>query len=73
MNRGKGKDQLKCLRGVTRRATQIHKVFFCTAQRNGFGPGYVLLFKRVTPGNLPLEGLTNLRETVMYLHHSMAL
>lgn len=65
MNRGKGRDQLKCLRGVTRRVTQSHKVLFCMAQGNGFGPGYVFLFKRVTPGNLPLEGPANLRETVM--------
>lgn len=52
----KGKDQLKRLRGVTRRVTQSHKALFCIAQGNGFGPGYMFLFKRITPGNLPLEG-----------------
>lgn len=65
MNRGKGQDQLKCLGGVTRRVTQSHKLLFCTAQ--GFGPGYVFVFKMVTPGNLPSEGQGNLRETAMYL------
>lgn len=72
MSGGKGKDQLQCPKGVIRRVTQSHKVLFCRAQGNGFGPGYVLLFKRVTPGNLPLEGPANLRETAMYLHHCVA-
>lgn len=72
MSGGKRKDQLQCPRGVTCRVTQSHKVLFCRAQGNGFGPGYVFLFNRVTPGNLPLEVPANLRETVMYLHHGVA-
>lgn len=73
MSGGKGQDQLKCFRGVTRRVTQSHKVLFCTVQGNGCGPGRVFLFKTVTPDNLLLEGPANLRETVMYLHHGLAL
>lgn len=70
MNKGRGKDQLKCPRGVTAERLS-HKVLFCMVQGNGIGPGYVFLFKGVTPGDLPLEGLVNLRETGMYLHHPL--
>lgn len=59
MSGGKGKDQLKCLRGVTRRVTQSHKVLFCTVQGNGCGPGRVFLFKRVTPLGRPSKSQGN--------------
>lgn len=71
MNRGRGKDQPERLRGVTRRVTQSHKVLFCTAQGNSFGPGYVFLGERVTPGNLPWKAQA-ISGKLIYLHHCVA-
>lgn len=55
MNRGKGKYQLKCLKGVTRYWFAWPKAMAC-----------VFFLKKLTPGNLPMEGPVHLRETVMY-------